>query len=58
MDDIIDIYLINKFVLSVIYNQKLIERLIIVEESSVESLFFRPEALDYVEEIIKGKNSE
>ena len=58
MDDIIDIYLINKFVLSVIYNQKLIERLIIVEESSEESLFFRPEALDYVEEIIKGKNSE
>lgn len=58
MDDIIDIYLINKFVLSVIYNPRLIERLIIVEESSEESLFFRKEALDYVEEIIKGKNSE
>ena len=48
MDDIIDIYLINKFVLSVIYNPRLIERLIIVEESSEESLFFRKEALDYV----------
>lgn len=58
MDDIIDIYLINKFVLSVIYNPRLIERLIIVEESSEESLFFRKEALDYVEEIIKEKNSE
>ena len=58
MDDIIDTYLMEKFVLSVIYNQRLMERLILAEESSEENLFFRSEAIDYVEEIIKGKNSE
>lgn len=58
MDEMIEYYKMHKFVLSVLFDQNLLQKIVRIETSNEEDTFFNTLSLDYVNDIFTGKEKD